>query len=176
LANLTIETAHDGYLGNVVYDLSTDANLYKDGAWYGGYDKFPRDPSIWYITREADFNFMDMSNSDVKSSATPKQYDEDWDYLKFSMWYATGTMEIADLTIYHYVGNTKVIDYSMATDSNFGSDYSRVNTDSPLFTVWRSDEWVTTGAINFGITIDYNSNQTHYDSEYQVPKFTDVVG
>ena len=177
LANLTIEEAtSDNSLGKIVYDMSTDTELYKDGAYYTGHEEFPKQASIWYITREADFNFMDMSNSDVKTSATPKQYDEDWDYLKFSMWYATGTMEIADLTIYHYVNGTKVIDYSMATDSNFSSDYSRVNTDSALFTVWRSDEWVTTGAINFGIAIDYNGNRTIYDTEFQVPKFTDVVG
>lgn len=176
LTNLTIETAYDDHLGDVVYDLSTDTNLYKNGAYYKGYQSFPKDPSIWYITRQADFNFMDVSSTAVKTTATPKQYDEDWDYLKFSMWYATGTMEIADLTIYHYVGSTKVIDYSMATDANFNSDYSRVNTDSALFTVWRSDEWLTTGAINFTINIDYNGNQTHYDSEYQTPKFTDIVG
>ena len=160
----------------MVYDLSTDTALYKDGAYYKGHTSFPKNPSIWYITREADFNFMDVSSTAVKTTATPKQYDEDWDYLKFSMWYATGTMEIADLTIYHYVNGNKVIDYSMATDANFTSDYSRVNTDSPLFTVWRSDEWVTTGATNFGITIDYNGNRTLYDNEFQVPKFTDVVG
>ncbi len=169
LANLTIENAS----GTVTYDLSTDSNLYPNGGYY---NDFPRDPSIWYISDGGGVNFMDMSNTAVKTSSTPKQYDEDWDYLKFTMWYATGSMEIADLTIYHYNGSTKVIDYSMATDANFASDYSRVNTNSALFTVWRSNEWITTGAINFPIYIDYNSNTTHYDSEYQVPKFTDVVG
>ena len=176
LTNLTIEYAEDDFLGDIVYDLSTDINLYKDGTYIKGFYNFPQSASIWYFTREnvKDF-FMDFVSTAVGSD-TPKQYEEDWDYLKFSMWYATGSMEIADLTIYHYNGSTKVIDYSMATDSNFASDYSRVNTDSALFTVWRSDEWVTTGAINFSIYIDYNSNRTHYDSEYQVPKFTDVVG
>lgn len=176
LTNLTIEYAEDDFLGDIVYDLSNDTNLYKDGTYIKGFYNFPQSASIWYFTREnvKDF-FMDFVSTAVGSD-TPKQYEEDWDYLKFSMWYATGSMEIADLTIYHYNGSTKVIDYSMATDSNFASDYSRVNTDSALFTVWRSDEWVTSGAINFSIYIDYNSNRPHYDSEYQVPKFTDVVG
>jgi len=175
LANLTIEEAASGSLGNIVYDMSTDTALFPDGCWYKGIKEFPKNPSIWYITYNADFNFMDISNTPV-AAATPKQYaiDNSWDYLKFTMWYATGSMEVADLTIYHYVNGTKVIDYSMATDKNFESDYSRPNNDSALFTVWRSEEWASgfncATEKNFTVYIDYNSNQTHYDSEYTVPK------
>ena len=170
LGNLTIENSS----GSIKYDLSTDANLYKDGGYY---NDFPRDPSIWYITHEADFNFMDMSNTAVKTTATPKQYDQDWDYLKFSMWYASGTLEIADLTIYHYVNGQKVIDYSMETHSVFGSDQTRTNTNTTSFAgIWGSWEWVSGGNINFTIDIDYQRKNTLYDTNYVVPKFTESAG
>lgn len=176
LTNLTIETSPSDRLGDIVYDMSTDTNLYKDGTYIKGFYNFPQAASIWYITREnVDGFYMDFVSTAVKS-ATPKQYDEDFDYLKFSMWYATGTMEIADLTIYHYNGSTKVIDYSMATDSTFNSDSAWVNNNGALFSKWMSWEWVSGGSKNFNINVDYYNNITHHDTDYQVPKFTDVVG
>ena len=177
LANLTIELAYDDRLGDVVYDLSTDPDLYKDGAYYEGLTSFPRNPSIWYFTYGSQY-VMDMVIDKV-SSKTPVQFTYDYDYLKFSMWYATGTMEIADLTIYHISNGVKYIDYSMASDPLFNNSATLTNNNGYVgsSSKWQSWEWLSGGSKNFTINITKNPDTTHTDSEYTVPTdFPNTVG